>query len=100
MSRKHQLRKLQDKIFLENMHKPNIILETGNWLTCLRLVESGLASTIFPNLKTDLNIKRVKKYSFEKEYSRQTVLCYRKNAFSPKILRAFIDTATMVFEQQ
>ena len=93
MNRVHQLRAFQDRIFQEYHYEPNVILETDNWLTCLLMVESGIAFTILPNAKIDLDTGRVGKYSFEHEHTRQTILCYRKNSYFPKILQAFINVA-------
>jgi DNA-binding transcriptional LysR family regulator len=100
INRVHQLRAVQDRIILENRLEPNIILETDNWLTCLRMVESGIAFSILPNLTIDLDTQRIKRFSFKKEYIRQTILCYRKNAFLPKILQAFISVAYEVLRHE
>lgn len=99
MKKNHQMRIMQDRIFSDNQYIPNIILETDNGYTCLHMVESGIAFAILPNMKAGYNIKEIEAYSFEKDYYRQTYLCYRKNAYFPKILGEFTHITQAVFIQ-
>ena len=93
MKRGHQMRASIDNFFRENQYKPNIMMETDNWMTCLRMVENGAAFTILPDFRSGLYSEKINRYSFLKEYNRQTFLCYRKNTYFPKIMEAFISVA-------
>jgi DNA-binding transcriptional LysR family regulator len=100
MKKGHQTRIIQDRIFFENHCMPNIILETDNAYTCLHMVERGIAFSILPNMKIKQNIKKIEGFSFEKEYYHQISLCYRNNAYFPKIVGAFIQVTRAVLQSQ
>jgi DNA-binding transcriptional LysR family regulator len=98
MKKGHQMRVIQNRIFSENQYIPNTILETDNAYTCLRMAESGIAATILPKMKDKQSVKKIEIFSFEKEYCRQTYLCYRKNTYFPKILGEFINVTRNVLQ--
>jgi DNA-binding transcriptional LysR family regulator len=93
----HQLRIIMERIFTETGYVPNIILETDNWETCLRMAESGIAVTILPDARRDIKSEKVQKFALEGGYYRHTFLCYRKNASFSKIMTEFIKLAHTVF---
>ncbi|MDR0589566.1 MAG: LysR family transcriptional regulator [Spirochaetaceae bacterium] len=99
MKRPHHLRIIIDKIFADMKYVPNIILETGNWETCLRMVETGIALTILPNARKDIDEKRIQKYRLMGDYYQQIFLCYRKNAYFSKAMTEFIKIALSVFSE-
>lgn len=96
MKKERQLRVIQDNIFKDLDFEPNILLETDNWLTSLRMVESGVAFTILPNLSITIAAQNHEKYALAKEYYRYTFLCYRKDIYMSKIMLDFLDTARHV----
>jgi DNA-binding transcriptional LysR family regulator len=79
---------------------PNIILETDNWETCLHMVKSGIAFTILPYARIDIDGERVHKYSLKGDYYQQAFLCYRKNTYFSKVMTEFITIALSVFSQK
>lgn len=97
MKKRHQLRKMQDRILEENGCKPNIILETSNWQTCLRMVTSGIAFTFLPYVESEIPVGQICLYSLPKEYHRKTFLFHRKNTYYSKVLDAFIAAAQDIF---
>ena len=86
-----QFRKIQDHIFEQNKYKPDIILETDNWLTCVRLVESGMAHTLLPNVPKEGEGALVDKFCLANACYRHTYLCYRKNVYYSNVLDKFIE---------
>jgi DNA-binding transcriptional LysR family regulator len=100
MKQGHQLRAIADRIFADMGYVPNVILETGNWETCLRMVESGTAFTILPNARRDLDDGRVHRYSLKGDYYQPTFLCYRKNTYFSKVMTKFIAIALSEFSQK
>ena len=100
MKKGHQMRTIQNRIFIENHYVPNIILETDNAHTCLHMAESGIAATILPKMKDKQSVKKIAIFSFEKEYCRQTYLCYRKNTYFPKILGEFINVTQTILQSR
>ncbi|MDR2631513.1 MAG: LysR family transcriptional regulator [Spirochaetaceae bacterium] len=99
MKQGHQLRIIIDKIFADMRYVPNIILETGSWETCLRMVEAGIALTILPNARRDIDEERINKYHLKGNYYQQIFLCYRKNAYFSKVMTEFIKIALSVFSE-
>jgi DNA-binding transcriptional LysR family regulator len=97
MKKKHQLRKMQDRILEENDCKPDIILETSNWQTCLRMVTSGMAFTFLPYVESEIPVGQICLYSLPQKYHRRTFLFYRKNTYCSKALDAFIAAAQNIF---
>ena len=100
MKKGHQMRTIQNRIFIENHYVPNIILETDNAHTCLHMAESGIAATILPKMKDKQSVKKIAIFSFEKEYCRHTYLCYRKNTYFPKILGEFINVTQTILQSR
>ena len=100
MKKGRQLRVMQDRIFQDHGFCPNVILETDNWQTSLRMVENGVALTILPNDTNNMVFTQLQfdKYALEKEYRRRTFLCYRKNAYLSRLLSDFILTSHRVFK--
>jgi DNA-binding transcriptional LysR family regulator len=98
MKKGHQTRKIQDRVFADNHYMPNIILETDNAHTCLRMVESGIAFTVLPNMRDKQSDGKIAKFSFENEYHHQICLCYRKTTYFPKILNVFIQVTQNVLQ--
>ncbi|MDR0718326.1 MAG: LysR family transcriptional regulator [Treponema sp.] len=96
----HQLRNIIDKIFADMGYVPNIILETDNWETCLHMVKSGIAFTILPYARIDIDGERVHKYSLKGDYYQQAFLCYRKNTYFSKVMTEFITITLSVFSQK
>jgi DNA-binding transcriptional LysR family regulator len=92
MKKGHQLRMMQDAIVKDNGCIPNIVLETDSWLTCLRLVEKGLAFTLLPNIKTETVRIQAGRYSLNCDYWWTLYLCYRKNAYYSRIMDGFVKT--------
>ncbi|MDR2500503.1 MAG: LysR family transcriptional regulator [Treponema sp.] len=99
MKRNHQLRIMIDRIFADMEYSPHIILETDSWETCLQMVKNGIALTILPDARRDIEDKRVCKYRLQGAYYRPTFLCYRKNATLSKVMSECIDIALSVFEE-
>ncbi|MDL2258188.1 LysR family transcriptional regulator [Eubacteriales bacterium OttesenSCG-928-K08] len=94
----HQLRLMQNRILDDCKFTPNVILETDNWQTCLRMVESGMAFSLLPNAKAEINTQRIVRYSLPKDYYRYTYICYRNNAYRPKIFDELIRIATKALD--
>jgi DNA-binding transcriptional LysR family regulator len=88
----HRLRVMQDAIVKDNGCIPHTLLETDSWLTCLRLVERGVAFTLLPNIRSE-TARIQKKYSFNGDYWWTLYLCYRKNAYYSRIMDGFVQTA-------
>jgi DNA-binding transcriptional LysR family regulator len=99
MNKGHQLRVMQDRVLHELKHKPKIILETDNWLTSLRMVESGIAFSIMPNKDTGFREQNFDVYSFEKKFYRRIYLCYRQNAYISKIMEDFMIMTRQMFQR-
>jgi DNA-binding transcriptional LysR family regulator len=95
----HQLRIIIDKIFAGLGYVPDIILETDNWETCLRMVEAGIAFTILPNARSDVDDKHIRAYCLKGDYYQQTFLCYRKNVYFSKVMIEFTRIASSVFSE-
>ena len=95
----HQLRTVQDQLFRELNFKPKIILETDNWITCLRMVESAIAFTILPNMDSGLWKHNFDSYSLKKRYFRHLYLCYRKNTNITRIMNDFLVTTRQLFRK-
>lgn len=93
MKKGHRLRMIQDTILKDNGCIPNIVLETDSWLTCLRLVERGLAFTLLPNIRSETARVQASKYSINGDYWWTLYLCYRKNAYYSRIMDGFVKTA-------
>ncbi|MDR1971986.1 MAG: LysR family transcriptional regulator [Treponema sp.] len=94
MKSHHQLRILAEQIFAKAGFVPAIMLETDNWETCFRMVESGIALTILPaDARRDITSEKVQKFSVAGNCSWQTFLCYRKNAHFSKVTTEFIQLA-------
>ena len=100
MKKGHQTRKIQDRVFAENHYIPNIILETDNAHTCLRMVESGIAFTVLPNMRDKQSDGKITKFSFENAHHHQICLCYRKAAYFPKILGSFIQVTQNILQSR
>jgi len=98
MKEGHQLRRIMDTVFEENDFRPNVILETSSWQTCLRMVTNKIASTLLPYIATEAPACRMSAYCLNKEYYWQSSLYYRKNAYFSKIMHAFISTAKEVLQ--
>jgi DNA-binding transcriptional LysR family regulator len=99
MKRGHHLRMLQDRVFEDNGYLPNVILETDNWQTCYRMVESAIAFTVLPfNEVVIKDRSSVAKYSLPKRHFRHTVICYRRNGYYPGLLADFIETTKASLE--
>ena len=94
----HQLRLMQDKIFQGLNFKPKVILETDNWQTSIRMVESGIAFTILPNANSGMNEQNFNKYSLKKMYYRRFYLCYRQNISNSRIMNDFLVMTRQIFE--
>jgi DNA-binding transcriptional LysR family regulator len=99
MKRNHQLRIMIDRIFADMEYSPHIILETDSWETCLHMVKAGIALTILPYARRDIEDRRVCKYRLQDKYYRPTFLCYRKNATLSKVMSECINIALSVFEE-
>ncbi|MFP3091383.1 LysR family transcriptional regulator [Treponema sp. TIM-1] len=99
MKKKHHLRVIQDLILRDVGYTPNIILETDHWLTCLRMAESGIAYTLLPNAKIEIDTHHIGKFSLMGDYYRQRYLCYRKNAYVSKALKEFISVVYSLLRQ-
>ena len=97
MKRNHQLRIMIDRIFADMEYTPTVILETDSWETCLQMVKNGIALTILPDARRDIEDKRVCKYRLQGSYYRPTFLCYRKNAALSKVMTECISIALSVF---
>ena len=97
MKRNHQLRIMIDRIFADMEYNPEIILETDSWETCLQMVKNGIALTILPDARRDIEDTRVCKYRLQGNYYRPTFLCYRKNAVLSKVMTECINIALSVF---
>jgi DNA-binding transcriptional LysR family regulator len=97
MKRHHQLRVMIDRIFTDMEYTPHIILETDSWETCLQMVINGIALTILPNARWDIDDARVCKYILQGNYYRPTFLCYRKNAALSKVMTECINITLSVF---
>jgi DNA-binding transcriptional LysR family regulator len=95
----HQLRIIIDKIFADAEYVPDIILETDNWETCLRMVEAGIAFTILPNARNDVDDEHIRAYCLKGDYYQQTFLCYRKNVYFSKVMTEFTRIALSVFSE-
>jgi DNA-binding transcriptional LysR family regulator len=96
MKSSQQMRREQDRVLASNHCKPKIILETGSWLTSLRMVTNGLAFTILPYVESELPTPLPRQFSLPRGYYRHTYLMYRKNSYYSKLLDAFIQTARAV----
>jgi DNA-binding transcriptional LysR family regulator len=99
MKRHHQLRVMIDRIFMDMEYSPTIILETDSWETCLQMVGNGIALTILPDARRDIENERICKYRLEGDYYRQTFLCYRKNAVISKVMTGCINIVLSVFRE-
>ncbi|MDR2375765.1 MAG: LysR family transcriptional regulator [Treponema sp.] len=97
MKKGHRLRVLQDTILKDNGCIPNIVLETDSWLTCLRLVERGVAFTLLPNIKSETARTQAISYSLNGDYWWTLYLCYRKNAYYSRIMDGFVKTTLNLF---
>jgi DNA-binding transcriptional LysR family regulator len=97
MKPRHQIRIMAERIFAGAGYVPNIILETDNWETCLRMTESGIAFTILPNAHRNVDTENFQKFALDGGYYRQTFLCYRKNAHVSKVMTEFIQLAHTMF---
>ncbi|MDR2908776.1 MAG: LysR family transcriptional regulator [Oscillospiraceae bacterium] len=97
MKRGHGLRAMQDLIFSELGFFPNIILETDNWQTSIRLVESGIACTVLPDADSGMFGQAFDKYALEKRFDRHIWLCYRQNAYIPKVMKDLIAMVRRLF---
>jgi DNA-binding transcriptional LysR family regulator len=86
-----------DRIFADMEYSPHIILETDSWETCLQMVKAGIALTILPYARRDIEDKRVCKYRLQDKYYRPTFLCCRKNAALSKVMTECIGIALSVF---
>ena len=93
----HQLRLMQDHVFRGLNFQPNVILETDNWQTSIRLVESGITFTILPNADPGFSQQNFDKYAFEKVFNRHVYLCYRQNAYISKVMADFLATVRRLF---
>ncbi len=98
MKEGHQLRRFMDAVFEENDFRPNVILETSSWQTCLRMVTNKIASTLLPYIATEAPACEMTAYCLNKEYYWQSSLYYRKNAYYSKNMNAFISTAKEVLQ--
>jgi DNA-binding transcriptional LysR family regulator len=98
MKRKHQLRIIIDRIFADMDYTPKIILETDSWETCLQMVINGIALTILPDARWDIDNELICKYRLQGNYYRPTFLCYRKNAIISKVMNECINIALSMFE--
>jgi len=99
MKKDRQLRLMQNNILKGLNFEPNILLETDDWLTSLRMVESGVAFTILPNADAMLKEDNHDKYALEKKYYRYTLLCYREDIYMSKVMIDFMDTARRVIKK-
>lgn len=101
MKQGHQLRMIIDRIFADMGYSPHIILETDNWETCLRMVETGIALTILPNARVHRNIDEglIRTYRLGGDYYRRIFLCYRKNVCFSKVMSEFTRIALSVFSE-
>ncbi|MDR1443857.1 MAG: LysR family transcriptional regulator [Treponema sp.] len=100
MKKHHKMRTLQDAVLTDNGYVPDIILETDNWQTCIRFVESGFAFTLFPNIRSELDKVQTNKYSLSGDYRQTLYLCYRKNAYRSRIMDEFIKTTLELLSGQ
>lgn len=96
----HQLRFTIDRIFQDNGFIPKLLLETDNWITCLRLTEEAMAFTILPNAKFDASINRINIFRINPTYYRKMFLCIRKGAFRTKIMDEFINFSLSLIEKK
>jgi DNA-binding transcriptional LysR family regulator len=92
MKKHHKMRVLQNVVLNDNGYVPDIILETDNWQTCVRFVESGFAFTLLPNIRSESDKVQTNKYSLSGDYRQTLYLCYRKNAYYSRIMDEFIKT--------
>jgi DNA-binding transcriptional LysR family regulator len=100
MKKHHRMRSTQDVILKENGCVPNVILETDSWQTCLRLVESGVAFTLLPNISSESFDIHTGTYSLEKDYGRTLYLCYRKNVHYTRTLDEFVKTTISLLQNE
>jgi DNA-binding transcriptional LysR family regulator len=100
MKKQHKMRDLQDVVLKDTGYIPNIILETDNWQTCVRFVESGFAFTLLPNIKPESDKVQTNKYSLSGDYRQTLYLCRRKNAYYSRIMDEFIKTTLALLSNQ
>lgn len=90
---------------IENMFKkcgfvPNMILESTSWEVCSAMVSSGLACTILPI--QEHSGKQVSEnmdyYHISDTCFRDTLIFYRKNYSSPKVIQGFLSHCQDVFQ--
>lgn len=89
---------------IEDMFKkcgfvPNTILESTSWEVCSAIVSSGLACTILPiqehcGKQVSENMDY---YHISETYFRDTLIYYRKNYPSPKVIQGFLSHCQNVF---
>jgi DNA-binding transcriptional LysR family regulator len=95
--RGNHLRTVIDRIFQDYRVSPDIILETNNWQTCAEMVKQKEALSILTyNDPMFLNSMwyyedMVRFYRFDKGYSRDISIYYKKSEYTPAIIRSFID---------
>ncbi|MDR0707594.1 MAG: hypothetical protein LBF60_06940 [Treponema sp.] len=63
------------------------------------MVINGIALTILPDARRDIDDARVCKYILQGNYYRPTFLCYRKNATLSKVMAECINIALSVFRK-
>jgi DNA-binding transcriptional LysR family regulator len=92
MKKGYRLRTVQDTILKDYGCSPNILLETDNWQTSLRLVEKGLAFTLLPNSRPEADRIQARRYRLNGNYWWTLYICYRKNAYYSRIMDGFVKT--------
>lgn len=100
----HQSRKEVDRIFEKMGVKPNIILETDNSETCLRLAEAGMACTILPvggvtSKHFDYANHNISMHAIDADYKRYLCLCIKKDAYRSRIIDAFYEHVTSLIKE-
>nr|WP_312579209.1 LysR family transcriptional regulator [Sedimentibacter sp.] len=96
----HQLRFTIDRIFQDIGFTPKLLLETDNWMTCIRMAEEAMAFTILPNAKFDTPIDRINIFRINPTHYRKMFLCIRKGAYHTKIMDEFIDSALSLIAEK
>jgi DNA-binding transcriptional LysR family regulator len=92
MKKRHRIRTLQDAVLNDSSYVPLTILETDNFQTCIKMVESGFSFTLLPYIKSESDRIQANKYSFKGDYRQTLYLCYRKNTYHSRIMDGVINT--------
>jgi DNA-binding transcriptional LysR family regulator len=92
MKKRHRIRTMQDAVLNDSSYVPLTILETDNFQTCIKMVESGFSFTLLPYIKSESDKIQANRYSFKGDYRQTLYLCYRKYTYHSRIMDGVINT--------